>query len=460
MEKPYLQIMNTKTKLILISSIVGLAVALSASGASVLFPTGGGTGTSTKPTAGQVLVGQSSGIYAPQATSTLGITSSQWTTTSTGIFYNGNVGLGTSVLSYPLTVNGTSSQTRILLGDGDQGAPSLSFLSEPNLGLHRQASGVLDLDATTQIRFDLGNQATILNFTTTDFAPTPDGTVNLGTSTARFKDLNMSGTAVIGTLNGILKGTSGTLGIATAGTDYVSTTTGNWIGTFQNKNSTDFLSSSTTYVATESDPIVKAQNGIITSNGSTISSTANNSSNWDTAYTDRLKWDGGSTGLTASTGRTSLGLTDTATIASTTWAKVANNLSDLQSTSTARTNLGVDVTKATNIKTIGFNVFNATTTSTATTTVQRQFYQASTLSLVSCSTNGSNITISVEKRASSTPDTAGTSMLASLVCGSGGNSTSTFATSTIAENQVLTFLLTSVPNSTTTLRTYTKFLND
>lgn len=29
--------------------------------------------------------------------------------------------------------------------------------------------------------------------------------------------------------------------------------------------------------------------------------------NWDTAYTDRLKWDGGSTGLVASTGRTSLG---------------------------------------------------------------------------------------------------------------------------------------------------------
>jgi hypothetical protein len=29
---------------------------------------------------------------------------------------------------------------------------------------------------------------------------------------------------------------------------------------------------------------------------------------WDTAYTDRLKWDGGATGLTASTGRTILGL--------------------------------------------------------------------------------------------------------------------------------------------------------
>jgi hypothetical protein len=33
--------------------------------------------------------------------------------------------------------------------------------------------------------------------------------------------------------------------------------------------------------------------------------------NWDTAYTDRMKWDGGSTGLVASTGRISLGATTT-----------------------------------------------------------------------------------------------------------------------------------------------------
>jgi len=36
--------------------------------------------------------------------------------------------------------------------------------------------------------------------------------------------------------------------------------------------------------------------------------TSLSTSNWDTAYSDRLKWDGSSTGLTASTGRTSLGL--------------------------------------------------------------------------------------------------------------------------------------------------------
>lgn len=37
--------------------------------------------------------------------------------------------------------------------------------------------------------------------------------------------------------------------------------------------------------------------------------TTTSQTNWDTAYTDRLKWDGGATGLTASTGRTSLGAT-------------------------------------------------------------------------------------------------------------------------------------------------------
>lgn len=42
--------------------------------------------------------------------------------------------------------------------------------------------------------------------------------------------------------------------------------------------------------------------------GYSIPTTASQT-NWDTAYSDRLKWDGGSTGLTASTGRTSLGAT-------------------------------------------------------------------------------------------------------------------------------------------------------
>jgi hypothetical protein len=48
--------------------------------------------------------------------------------------------------------------------------------------------------------------------------------------------------------------------------------------------------------------------GIALSTGTTwASSIPNNSSNWNTAFTDRLKWDGGSTGLVAATGLTSLG---------------------------------------------------------------------------------------------------------------------------------------------------------
>ena len=44
---------------------------------------------------------------------------------------------------------------------------------------------------------------------------------------------------------------------------------------------------------------------------------------WDTAYTDRNKWDGGSTGLTAATGRTSLGLGTAATTDATAYATAA-----------------------------------------------------------------------------------------------------------------------------------------
>jgi len=61
--------------------------------------------------------------------------------------------------------------------------------------------------------------------------------------------------------------------------------------------------------------------------------------NWDTAYTDRNKWDGGATGLVASTGRTSLGVT--ATGSDTTYAYRANNLSDLANATAARSNLGL-----------------------------------------------------------------------------------------------------------------------
>lgn len=46
---------------------------------------------------------------------------------------------------------------------------------------------------------------------------------------------------------------------------------------------------------------------LATAEGAWGTSITNNSVNWDTAYVARLRWNGGSTGLTAATGRTSLG---------------------------------------------------------------------------------------------------------------------------------------------------------
>ena len=58
--------------------------------------------------------------------------------------------------------------------------------------------------------------------------------------------------------------------------------------------------------------------------GGTITGASDaNVANWNTAYTDRNKWDGGSTGLTAATGRASLGLGTAATTASTAYATAA-----------------------------------------------------------------------------------------------------------------------------------------
>lgn len=48
--------------------------------------------------------------------------------------------------------------------------------------------------------------------------------------------------------------------------------------------------------------------GLVLSTAGVISYITDNSSNWNTAFTDRNKWDGGATGLVAATGRTSLGL--------------------------------------------------------------------------------------------------------------------------------------------------------
>ena len=210
--------------------------------------------------------------------------------------------------------------------------------------------------------------------------------------------------------------------------------------------------------------------------------------NFNTASTTRLQWDGGSTGLVAATGRTSLGLGSLATansvgIASTTGIQATiswpipvastslaaglnlvlttNSLAATTTPAFSKIIYPDATTQTTAFKQTGFNIYNATTTPTATTTTQMPFYLAMTITQITCSTNGASITIGADERASSTPDTYGTDIFGgSLVCDSNGATTSTFSNATIATDALLNFSLVSVPNSTTTLRVGIKYKND
>jgi hypothetical protein len=101
----------------ILATLIAVALPVSALAQTVVYPSHGGTGTSTIPTYGQVLVGNSGGTYTPTATSSLGITGggggggvTSITATSplTGgtITTSGSIGLGTVGIG-----NGGTGQT-------------------------------------------------------------------------------------------------------------------------------------------------------------------------------------------------------------------------------------------------------------------------------------------------------------------------------------------------------------
>jgi len=81
-----------------------------------------------------------------------------------------------------------------------------------------------------------------------------------------------------------------------------------------------------TGLSVSGNPVTSAGTLAVTyASGYAIPTTAKQTE-WDTAYTDRNKWDGGATGLTAATGRTSLGLGTAATTAATDYATAAQGV--------------------------------------------------------------------------------------------------------------------------------------
>ena len=107
--------------------------------------------------------------------------------------------------------------------------------------------------------------------------------------------------------------------------------------------------------------------GILKRTGAdTWTTITDNSTNWDSAYTQRLQWDGGSTNLVAATGRTSLGATTVGSNFFTltnpsaiTFPKInADNTVTAESAATHRTSIGAT--------TVGSNLFTLTNPSAIT----------------------------------------------------------------------------------------------
>lgn len=233
-----------------IKNIVGVIAALAlimaigqsgAQAVTVLYPEGGGTGTTTIPTLGQVLVGQSDGTYAPQATSTLGISgggsatttingalgpnliasssnsaftystttstfildvststlTSQLTGFATGTNFwtgllggsisninSGNVGIGTSTPDFKLTLgNG-----QFAVPDGSVATPTIAFVNDSNFGIFRDIDGdmVFADGGTAWLRIDSSSHQ--LNSQLIGNASAPNFSFSADPNTGMYKD--------------------------------------------------------------------------------------------------------------------------------------------------------------------------------------------------------------------------------------------------------------------------------
>jgi hypothetical protein len=154
-----------------------------------------------------------------------------------------------------------------------------------------QADGVATLDGGGKVpstQLDLTTYATLSGPTFTGIVILPS-TTSIGNVTS----------TEIGYLDGVTSSIQTQLGnlLSTATAEATYLTKADAISDYQPKDLdlTNISALSTTGI-------------VVRGTDSTYTTVTNNSSNWDTAYTDRNKWDGGSTGLNASSGRTSLGL--------------------------------------------------------------------------------------------------------------------------------------------------------
>ena len=198
--------MSIKNILKTIAVAAGLAVASVAVASQPLFPNQGGTGTTTEPLAGQILIGTNGKIYVPA-----------FLTAGTGISI------------------ATSSGGIIITSTANGATTTINGLSSRDYTFNTSGTGLtISTSSPGTVNFDWTNPGYI-----TSSALSPYLLISTASSTY-YPLTNPAG--------------------------YIATTTGNWLGTWQTYNPSDFLSSST--------PISGAQYWNLSGSDLTASSTA------------------------------------------------------------------------------------------------------------------------------------------------------------------------------------------
>lgn len=211
------------------------------------------------------------------------------------------------ILSIAISQGGTGAQTaagaRTNLGLGTAATTASSDYATAAQGALADTA-VQPGDIGTAAAQDVGYFATAAQGTLADSATQPGDLATVATS-GSYDDLDDKPTIPTGldslTDVVITSATTGQ-GLQYNGTNWVNSSAGS--GTV-----TSVAMSVPTGLSVSGSPVTTTGTLAVTlTSGYAIPTTAKQTE-WDTAYTDRNKWDGSSTGLTAATGRTSLGAT-------------------------------------------------------------------------------------------------------------------------------------------------------
>lgn len=266
-------------------------------------------------------------LSSPSIGQVLKYDGSAWTNQADAVATGDVVGPNSSTDSAVALFDGT---TGLLLKDSAKTLPSGTILGSDAIGVSVQAydadtakyddvtanfSGTLQNGGSNVVvDSDIGSTVQAYDSNLTTFVgaftlPTTDGTNGQALTTNGSGTIGWS-TVATGTVTSVDMTVPTGLAVAnnpitTSGTLAITYASGYAIPTTAKQSNWDDA-----YTFVGNFPSQTSNSGkYLTTNGSVLSWATLNTSNWDTAYTDRLKWDGGSTGLTASTGRTSLGAT-------------------------------------------------------------------------------------------------------------------------------------------------------